>query len=82
MAAQVAAAIAYLHGLPASAGGPLVHRDIKPANWFLDGRLNAKLGDVGLATPVADATAASRNRAAGREQDMVGTYPYLAPEYK
>jgi serine/threonine protein kinase len=43
VAAQVSAAIAYLHSLPASAGGPLIHRDIKPANMFLDGRLNAKV---------------------------------------
>lgn len=43
VAAQVASAVAYLHGLPAAAGGPLIHRDIKPANWFLDGRLNAKV---------------------------------------
>lgn len=43
VAAQVAAAIAYLHTLQASEGGPLIHRDIKPANMFLDGRLNAKV---------------------------------------
>lgn len=45
VAAQVSAAITYLHTLPASAGGPLIHRDIKPANMFLDGRLNAKVGE-------------------------------------
>lgn len=44
LAAQISAAIAYLHNLPSSAGGPLIHRDIKPANMFLDGRLNAKVG--------------------------------------
>jgi serine/threonine protein kinase len=44
VAAQISAAIAYLHTLPASVGGPLIHRDIKPANMFLDGRLNAKVG--------------------------------------
>src|SRR5689334_9807744 len=59
VAAQVAAAVAYLHTLPASAGGPLIHRDIKPANMFLDGRLNAKLGDVGLATPTAGSGASN-----------------------
>jgi serine/threonine protein kinase len=84
VAAQVSAAVAYLHGLPASAGGPLVHRDIKPANWFLDGRLNAKLGDMGLALPLADAEAASRRRggAGDREQAMVGTWQYMPPEYR
>lgn len=81
MAAQVAAAVAYLHTLPASAGGPLIHRDIKPANMFLDGRLNAKLGDVGLASLAAGSGTSSSRRKAG-EQDMVGTYPYLAPEYR
>jgi serine/threonine protein kinase len=84
VAAQVSAAVAYLHGLPASAGGPLVHRDIKPANWFLDGRLNAKLGDMGLALPLCEAEAASRRRggAADREQAMVGTWQYMPPEYR
>lgn len=43
VAAQISAAIAYLHNLPSSVGGPLIHRDIKPANMFLDGRLNAKV---------------------------------------
>lgn len=43
LAAQISAAIAYLHTLPSSVGGPLIHRDIKPANMFLDGRLNAKV---------------------------------------
>jgi serine/threonine protein kinase len=84
VAAQVSAAVAYLHGLPGSAGGPLVHRDIKPANWFLDGRLNAKLGDMGLALPLSEAEAASRRRggAADREAAMVGTWQYMPPEYR
>ena len=84
VAAQVSAAVAYLHGLPASAGGPLVHRDIKPANWFRDGRLNDKLGDMGLALPLAEAEAAARRRAGGadREAAMVGTWQYMPPEYR
>eukprot|EP00879_Flechtneria_rotunda_P024016 GHRR01025438.1.p1 GENE.GHRR01025438.1~~GHRR01025438.1.p1 ORF type:complete len:288 (+),score=117.45 GHRR01025438.1:243-1106(+) len=83
VAAQAAAAVAYLHTLPAAIGGPLIHRDIKPANIFLDGRLNAKLGDVGLAIPAAAATAAkSSSSKLAEEQAMVGTYPYLPPEYK
>jgi interleukin-1 receptor-associated kinase 1 len=48
VAAQIASAIAYLHTLPASVGGPLIHRDIKPANMFLDGRLNAKVWFFGV----------------------------------
>lgn len=81
VAAQCAAATAYLHTLPPSAGGPLIHRDIKPANMFLDGRLNAKLGDVGLATSAGSGSSSSSS-ATGGGQDMVGTYPYLAPEYR
>jgi serine/threonine protein kinase len=76
--------LSYLHSLPA---GPIIHRDIKPANFFLDGRLNAKLGDVGLATPASgpNGTASNSSRSGSirqGEQDMVGTYAYLPPEYK
>lgn len=49
-AAQAGSALAYLH----AQDPPLIHRDIKPANIFIDGRLNAKLGDVGLAAPASE----------------------------
>merc|ERR1719262_335038 len=41
-------ALLFLH-TPSASKPVLLHRDIKPANILLDGQLNAKLGDVGLA---------------------------------
>ncbi|KAF8069652.1 PUB52 [Scenedesmus sp. PABB004] len=93
VAAQAASAVAYLHGLPPERCGPLLHRDIKPANIFLDGRLNAKLGDFGLAAPLTDLAPGARGRRGGGagggggggaagETLMVGTFPYLPPEYR
>ncbi|MEW5299546.1 MAG: hypothetical protein WDW36_002551 [Sanguina aurantia] len=71
VAAQVAYALSYLHQRG------ITHRDIKPANIFLDCNLDAKLGDIGLA--------AMEGRQQGRpsqSSEAIGTWWYLAPEYK
>ncbi|KAG2453662.1 hypothetical protein HYH02_001875 [Chlamydomonas schloesseri] len=72
VAAQIADALQYLHSLG------IVHRDIKPANMFLDCNMDAKLGDIGLAS--LDGWRAGASRAA--DENAVGTWAYLAPEYK
>ena len=71
MATQVAHALAHLH-----ARG-IIHRDIKPANVFLDCDQNAKLGDIGLAKHDS-----SFGSGGGATDEAVGTWSYLAPEYK
>ncbi|KAG1679318.1 hypothetical protein FOA52_009350 [Chlamydomonas sp. UWO 241] len=70
IATQMAYALSYLH-----AQG-IIHRDIKPANVFLDGDANAKLGDIGLAALDSGSSVHSTNG------EAVGTWSYLAPEYK
>jgi hypothetical protein len=59
---SVCEAMTHAHGLG------LLHRDLKPSNIMLDGALNPKILDFGLAS--------------GRSRDghFVGTPPYLAPE--
>jgi hypothetical protein len=65
--AQVAAALAHLHGLD------VVHRDVKPANVLLDAAGNAHLADLGVARLLDAAHVTSSGIA-------VGTPAYMAPE--
>lgn len=44
--------------------------------------LHVQLGDFGLAIPASQSSSRQQPRTQAGEVDMVGTYPYLAPEYK
>jgi hypothetical protein len=55
----------------------------QPANIFLDGSLNAKLGDVGLAAAAKDgALTCARKDGGGEGGAIAGEWAYLAPEYR
>lgn len=53
----------------------IIHRDIKPSNILLDPKGNPKVGDLGLARRLVDASGSLTGQG-----DVIGTYGYLAPE--
>lgn len=68
LGAQVAAALAYVHG----AG--VLHRDVKPGNVIVTAEDRTKLADFGIARLIGDAV---RHTQTGH---AIGTAAYLAPE--
>ncbi|CAF1803834.1 unnamed protein product [Brassica napus] len=67
---DVSSALAYLHHGWLQV---VVHRDIKPANVLIDDKMNASLGDFGLAKLYDQGSEAQTSRVAG-------TFGYMAPE--
>ncbi|XP_022151362.1 probable L-type lectin-domain containing receptor kinase S.5 [Momordica charantia] len=68
----VAEALDYLHN---GCEKRVLHRDVKPSNIMLDSKLEAKLGDFGLARAIRR-TEQTHHSTRG----LAGTYGYMAPE--
>lgn len=75
---QMVEGLAHIHGLN------VVHRDLKPENIFIDGALNVRIGDFGLATS-GQYSIPDKLSAAHSSHNMttsIGTALYVAPEVR
>ncbi|KAL8215048.1 hypothetical protein R6Q57_004497 [Mikania cordata] len=70
VAIGVAQGLAYLHH---DCRPPVIHRDVKPNNILLDGNLEARIADFGLARMMV-----KKNETVST---VAGSYGYIAPEY-
>jgi eukaryotic translation initiation factor 2-alpha kinase 4 len=70
--------LTHIHGLN------VVHRDLKPENIFIDGALNVRIGDFGLATAGQYSSSDKTNTGYGSHNmtTSIGTPNYTAPEVR
>jgi len=72
---QLCGAIKYMHARN------VIHRDLKMGNLFLDGEMNVKIGDFGLAAVlVSPGEYKGLSDAKTRRTTLCGTPNYIAPE--